>query len=90
MRYTVLWQPDAEEELAEVWIGASDRTAATRAAHAIDVRLGESAHGRGESRAAGRRILLVAPLGVLFRVEPDDCVARVLTVWSYRRRPPRA
>jgi hypothetical protein len=89
VRYTVLWQPSAEQQLAAAWLEAGDRRAATRAAHAIDVRLGDGADDRGESRSAGRRILLVAPLGVLFRVEPEDCVARVLTVWSYGRRPRR-
>jgi hypothetical protein len=85
MKYTVLWQPGAEQQLAEVWVEALDRPAATRAADAIDVRLGQDPARRGESRAAGRRILLVSPLGVLFRVEPDDRIARVLTVWSYGR-----
>lgn len=88
MKYTVLWIDRAEQQLASAWLEAPNRKAASEAAHAIDVNLREDPAVRGESRTAGRRILLVAPLGVLFHVEPLDRIARVLTCWRYdpRRR----
>ena len=49
-RYTVVWNPLAENELAELWIGAEDRGNLSRAADLIDRELGTDAHfKRGES-----------------------------------------
>jgi hypothetical protein len=36
-----------------------------------------------ESREAGRRVLLDAPLGITYRVDPGNCTAKVLRVWCY-------
>ena len=83
MNYTVLWDPAAEQELADVWITAADRAAVTSAADEIDRRLRRDPEQQGESRDDGRRVLLVSPLGVLFRVLPDDRIVRVIQVWSF-------
>jgi plasmid stabilization system protein ParE len=83
MNFTVLWDPEAEQELAAIWVAAADRAAVTAATDEIDRLLRTNPEQRGESRDDGRRILLVAPLGVLFRVLPDDRVVRVLQVWSF-------
>lgn len=40
MNYTVVWVPDAEQELAAVWLASSDRPRVTQSAHAIDQALG--------------------------------------------------
>lgn len=87
MNYTVIWLPDAEQELAEVWLNAPHRSAITRAAAAID-RLVESApEDEGESRPNGRRILFAAPLAVIYRVHPDEHQVTVLHVWQFRTSP---
>lgn len=39
MKYTVTWKPRVKEELARIWMEATDRTAVTAAADAIDERL---------------------------------------------------
>ncbi len=36
MKYTVVWQPVAEDRLAEIWAVAKDRRAVAQAANAID------------------------------------------------------
>jgi hypothetical protein len=36
MRYTVLWEPSAEAELAQIWLDAADRRAVQEAADRID------------------------------------------------------
>jgi plasmid stabilization system protein ParE len=86
MRYTVLWKPAAEQELASIWTSASDRDDITAAANRIDKLLQSDAEQRGESRSAGIRILVVPPLGVLFTVEPDDRIVNVGTVWRFTKR----
>lgn len=84
MKYTVIWVPTAEQELAALWMDAANREAVTRASHTIDYLLGRDPLGEGEPRPGGGRVLLVPPLGVLYEVSPDDCLVRVLHVWAFR------
>jgi hypothetical protein len=84
MKYTVVWVPTAEQELAALWMDAANRAAVTRASHAIDRLLGRDPLGEGESRPGGSRVLLVPPLGALYEVSPENCMVRVLHVWSFR------
>src|SRR5262249_51266959 len=80
-----VWDPAAEQELAELWMNSPDRNAVTLAADRIDQALKTDPEQEGESRPDGRRILLVVPLGVLFRVLPDDRLVRVLQVWRFEQ-----
>ena len=61
MRYTVLWSPDAENDLAAIWLDANDRTAVTAAGDQIDAFLHQDAHLQGESRHGRLRILFIPP-----------------------------
>lgn len=84
MNYAVEWVPAAEQELADLWLGAASRAEVTRAAHAIDQELAVNAHEKGESRAGDDRVLLVAPLGVLFEADPAQQRVFVWHVWAFR------
>lgn len=86
MTYTVLWVPGAEQELASLWLSAPDRVALSEAANAIDGLLRTDPEGRGESREAGRRILVEPPLGVIFSINEGDRTVLILTVWRINRR----
>lgn len=86
MSYSVEWLPDAERELARIWLSAADRDAVTKAANWIDGQLRFDPATQGESRPNGRRILLAAPLGVVFRVVPLDRKVAVAHVWQFRSR----
>ena len=86
MTYTVVCKNSAEDQRADIWLGATNRDAVTNAALQIDVRLRFRPQAQGESRAKARRILLVAPLGVKFEVHEDDRMVRVLSVWHFVRR----
>lgn len=81
MKYTVLWKPSAEQRLAQIWLAAVDRRAITAASHRVDRQLANDPDQKGEPRPKGRRMLLEHPLGVVFKVEPDDRTVYVLTVW---------
>ena len=73
MTYEVVWTPDAERDLADVWLAAADRRAVTAAAHRIDQELGRSPLNFGKPRTSGvNRVAVVAPLGVTFEVVEDD------------------
>jgi plasmid stabilization system protein ParE len=86
MKYTVLWSPGAEGDLAEIWMKTRNRSKVTTAARDIDLRLQTDPEHEGESRSRDLRILLAAPLGVIFIVEPDDRRVRIVEVWQFEQR----
>ncbi len=86
MRYTVLWTPSAERDLAEIWLRSPDREAIRSAADTLDSLLQVDAHLRGESRYESLRVVLAAPLGIDIEVDQDNRTVWVLRVWRYERR----
>jgi hypothetical protein len=81
MKYTVVYRPSAENQLAELWTSGLDRQAIARAADEIDARLGTNPHLEGESRSETTRILFVEPLAVLYEVSEADRMVYVLKAW---------
>ena len=82
MTYTVVWKPEAEEELARLWTNsAAARNSIAEAADTIDRLLKTSPRAQGESRSGAVRVLFVDPLGVFFHVDDDDRLVSVLRVW---------
>ncbi len=86
MTYSVIWQPEVEEELARLWLDVPTRKMVTLAADRIDGLLRTQPNEVGESRANGRRILLVPPLAAIYRVLEDDLQVCVLRVWYFSKR----
>jgi hypothetical protein len=80
MKYTVLWLPGAEAELANLWIDETFRKTTAEAARRIDRALERNPESAGESRDAGLRILIESPLAVTFRVSVADRLVLVLNV----------
>lgn len=80
MEWTVVWLPDADNELAQLWLDSTDRQRTTLAADQIDKLLRHDPDTAGESRAAGRRILIVPPLAVIYRVLSDDRLVQISNV----------
>ncbi len=76
-RYTVTWQPEAEAELVELWLKASDRNQLAAAVRAIDAGLSLDAEGKGDLVAEGLRAFNAPPLRVLFTVRPADRVVEI-------------
>jgi len=79
MRYTVVWLPSAQDELADIWIQAADRQAITAAAHRIDRTLARDADRKGQIFHQ-HRVLIDAPLAVTFSVSVADCLVTVTQV----------
>ncbi len=86
MNYTVTWKPQADRKLTEIWNDADDRSAVTAAANEIDSLLGSRPSTSGESRFGDRRILIVPPLTVYFKVSESDCLVTVGAVWVSDRK----
>jgi hypothetical protein len=72
MKYTVLWRPLAEEQLAELWMNARDREEVAQAADRIDAKLKSDPMADSESRTGNRRIMFVEPLVAFYDVREDD------------------
>ena len=83
MSYTVVWHAEAEDELAQIWLEYAPQSSITSAANRIDELLRAQPTEVGESRPNDRRILLVPPLGVTYRVRQPDRFVHVLRVWYY-------
>lgn len=83
--FRVRWKQSALDALAAMWAAADSqlRRAITAAVHRIDQELRIDPASKGESRPNGRRVHFEAPLGVLFQVEPQHSIVRVLRVWQY-------
>ena len=79
-RYSVVWVQSAEDELADLWLKASDPNAVTTAAHAIDQVLSENASVKGSELSEGLRSLSAPPLKTIFTVREDDRIVEVLRV----------
>jgi hypothetical protein len=80
MNYTVIWLPDAERELAAVWVSSRRQAAVTRAVDELERRLARSAPTEGESRANGRRIAIEPPLAIIFRADPAAACVTITRV----------
>jgi len=81
-RYTVTLHPEAERQLATIWLGAADRDEVTRASHVIEMLLARSPEVAGESRGANSRICFVPPLAATFELREAD---RLVQITGYKR-----
>lgn len=80
MTYTVVWQPRAVIDLAELWVEALDQAEMTRACRRIDSALESNPFDVGESREPPYRLLFEPPLAVVYEVDvptANDYVLRV-------------
>ncbi|NLX97421.1 MAG: hypothetical protein GXY83_14730 [Rhodopirellula sp.] len=86
--FQVEWLQSALDELTTVWTDANSslREAISSAVYQIDQLLSSDPEEQGESREEARRILLLSPLGVLFRVEDNSRRVTVFHVWLFRKR----
>jgi plasmid stabilization system protein ParE len=83
MKFTVVWVPSAERDLADLWNKAPDRAAVTAAADTIDALLGRDPLAQGEAREGARRLLFVEPLAVYYDVNAADRRVTVHAVWRW-------
>jgi hypothetical protein len=86
--YQVDWLQTAVAQLTGAWIQADSalRAAITAAVRQVGVSLRDDPSSRGESRSEDRRVLLVSPIGVIFRVDPQEHTVLVLRAWVFRQR----
>jgi hypothetical protein len=78
--YTVEWTTPAEDQLADIWLAASDPVAVTTATAAIDALLARDPLGHGLDVQEGLRKLRIAPLTVFYEVQTSRSWVEVSAV----------
>ncbi len=79
MRYTVVMETPARNQLARIWIRATDQQAVADASDRIEDALKNDAHAKGNPHGIFRRYRF-DPLEYLFHVDPGDCMVRIVQV----------
>jgi len=88
MTYHVVWDVEAYRKLEQIWTHAADIGPSVRAFDEIERLLATAPEEQGESRASGRRVLIVPPLGIIYRVQSRLQEVYVQEAWEFRRRQP--
>jgi hypothetical protein len=80
--FRVRWKRSALDELAAQWTNADSaiRAAITAASAELDHRLKNDAQNVGESRAGALRVCFEFPLGIMFEVDSEQSLVKVLRV----------
>lgn len=80
MKYTVTWDPEAEEALTRLWLDhPNERAEIAGAANRIE-RFLRTDPERTATFHEGLWRMIAVPLSVLFEIVPDDRIVRVTSV----------
>jgi hypothetical protein len=79
MRYTVIYRPPVEQELARLWMQAPDPDELSRASNLIDRILKFAPEMYGQV-SGPYRLLTVGPLTVAYTVDRGDCKVEVVDI----------
>ena len=79
-RFTVVWRRSAQDELARIWLAATDRRSITAASDRIDAALAVDPEDAGSDFWNEFRELKIDPLGVIFGVRDLDRIVEVVAV----------
>lgn len=83
MKYRVTFLKAADQELADIWLTAADRTAVTIASFQLQQLLELRPLKAGESRGSSvSRTVINSPLAFDYEVIEDDKKVRVIHVWT--------
>ena len=83
MKYRVIYDRVAEQELAEVWLLSANRNGVTSASAWLDVKLQINPLAIGRSRLSSlQRISILPDLGSFYDVVPDDAKVIVQGVFT--------
>jgi hypothetical protein len=82
MKYTLTWKPRALQQLADIWLAASDKNAVSIAVNRIERHLQARTHA-SSAHLFGSKLIIARPLVVLYDVSHDDCLMTIVRV-GYR------
>lgn len=85
MKWQLGWSELAQQQLAQIWLEASDRDAVSHAVSLLDEQLIQDPLEVGESRDANQRITFQPPLAITFIVEQRLSLVTVIRVYNPNR-----
>jgi hypothetical protein len=80
MQYAVIGSRDADNDLAYLWIHATDRDAVTAAQHQIDTELARDPHHAGSELSEGLWRIKVAPLKAFYEIDDQAGIVRITRI----------
>jgi len=80
MKYTVVGTTLADDQLARLWLTASDRQKVSDAFDRVESALKNDAHIAGRLHPGGWRVIAEAPIIVSFTVSQQDRLVTILSV----------
>jgi hypothetical protein len=82
MKYTLVWNQSAEDDLASFWLDApsGQQTNIQEAVDIVEAALRHRPHEVGESRGDGTRLEIQSPVALSFEVHDDERTVRVLSI----------
>lgn len=80
-RFTVVWQPRAQDQLARIWLDSNFRADITAASDQIDAELRINPEEKGRSISDHLWSVRVGPLVVVFEISNED---RIVIVWRVK------
>jgi hypothetical protein len=80
MGYSVVWSPQALNQLAAIWLASTNRDAVTAATNAIDVQLENDPHLKSQMLPNGLREIRVSPLRAQFGVDETNRLVGIMRV----------
>jgi hypothetical protein len=86
MKYQIIWLPDAEEELTQIWLEAVDKAAVTQAVYDIEQALKFNPLEHGESRGGTHRAISAGPVVVAYEPFPDDLRVQIISIKAFPRK----
>lgn len=78
--YDIHWSPDAEEQLAEIWLDSQSPSSVTFSQHSIDLQLSRHPNRVGWEISEGLRGYSDGTLTVFYSVRDDDFVVEIEAV----------
>ena len=86
IHYMVIQPKWVDEQLAQLWLAASDRSAVTAASHVIYHELSADAETKGEEVEQSLRKFVCGPLWVYYTAHPDDCIVKIWSILPAKRQ----
>lgn len=75
--FRVEWQPDAQDDLADIWLRAANRQEVTLASRLIDAKLADKPAAWGKELSEGIYRLTVSPVRVLYSIDASRQLVEV-------------
>ena len=80
MKWTVVWNPNASNQLADIWLRAVDRNAVASATAEIERAIAQDPENAG-FEYYGDRLYVVLPISAVYEISPPDRLVRVIDVF---------